>query len=204
MEEFKSNSNASKETKNLAPSKVQPITTNVKVTSPNDKKPFRKFFAEDAKTVGGHIVESVIVPSLQKLLSDSVKGAIDWLIYGAKGSSAPRTGAGNVIYSSYYRQPVLQNNQYSPIGAPQNRPSVYAVNDVMFYDRGEAEAVLQRMNEWLARYGSVAVADFYDLVGQRCSYTDQKYGWYDLRAAQILRVNDGYSIQFPRVQPIEN
>lgn len=189
---------------NAAPSKVQPITTNVKVTSPNDKKPFRKFFAEDAKTVGGHVVESVIVPSLQKLLSDAVKGAIDWLIYGSKGSSAPRTGAGNVIYSSYYRQPVLQNNQYAPIGTPQNRPSVYAVNDVIFYDRGEAEAVLQRMNEWLARYGSVAVADFYDLVGQRCSYTDQKYGWYDLRAAQILRVNDGYSIQFPRVQPIEN
>ena len=100
MEEFKNNSNASKEERLPGPSKVTPITTNVKVkNNQNDKKPFRKFFAEDAKTVGSHVVESVVVPSLQKLLSDAVKGAVDWLIYGSRGSGAQRTGIGTVSYS---------------------------------------------------------------------------------------------------------
>ena len=44
MEEFKNNSNASKEERLPGPSKVTPITTNVKVkNNQNDKKPFRKF-----------------------------------------------------------------------------------------------------------------------------------------------------------------
>ena len=211
MEEFKNNSNASKEERLPGPSKVTPITTNVKVkNNQNDKKPFRKFFAEDAKKVGSHVVESVVVPSLQKLLSDAVKGAVDWLIYGSRGPrgySTQSTGIGTVSYSSLYRQPTGINGPYQPVGVPQGqpmqRPGTLSVNEITFYDRGEAEKVLQCLCESLERYGTVAVADFYDLVGQRCSYTDQKYGWYDLRPAQIIRAYDGYVIQFPKIQPIE-
>ncbi len=208
MEEFKTNSNASKEEKLPGPSKVAPITTNVKIkNNQSEKKPFKKFFAEDAKTVGSHVVESVVVPSLQKLLSDAVKGAVDWLIYGARGSNNQRSGVGTVSYSSYYRQPNTLNGPYQPVGTTQGqsmqKPNALTVNEIMFYDRGEAEKVLQCLCESLERYGTVAVADFYDLVGQRCSYTDQKYGWYDLRPAQIIRACDGYIIQFPKIQPIE-
>lgn len=204
MEEFKTNSNASKEEKLPGPSKVAPITTNVKIkNTQSEKKPFRKFFAEDAKTVGSHVVESVVVPSLQKLLSDAVKGAVDWLIYGSKGSGGQRSGIGSVSYSAYYRQPNTFNGPYQPAMSQPQRPNALTVNEVTFYDRGEAEKVLQCLCESLERYGTVAVADFYDLVGQRCSYTDQKYGWYDLRPAQIIRAYDGYIIQFPKIQPIE-
>lgn len=211
MEEFKSNSNASKENQqnDIPAPKNAPVTTNV--TAINKKKfSFGNFFAADAKTVGQHVVETILVPSLQKLLSDSVKGAIDWFIYGSKGKSNPTYGPGTVSYSRYYQTPMYgnplyyQNNGPMPNNqAPMQRPGVYSINDFKFQDRGDAEAVLMRMNEAIGRYGMVSVADFYDFIGQRCSFTDQKYGWYDLRAAQVIRYDDGFSIQFPKAQPIE-
>lgn len=209
MEEFKSNSNASKEVNNDIPTpKSAPITTNVTAI---DKKKFSfgKFFAADAKTVGEHVVESILVPSLQKLLSDSVKGAVDWFIYGAKGKSSPNSGPGTVSYSRYYQAPNGYGNQFYyqnniPVSNGQTtRPGVYSVGEFKFEDRGDAETVLMRMNEAIGRYGMVSVADFYDFIGQRCSFTDQKYGWYDLKAAQVIRYDDGFSIQFPKAQPIE-
>lgn len=184
--------------------KNKPVTTSVSV----NKKPsfIKKFFAEDAKTVGGHVVESVLIPSLQRLLSDSVKGAIDWLIYGSKGSGRPNSGVGNVSYSSYYNRP----NYGQPTNYQQpQKPSVYSVNDITFTDQtsddpmGDATTVLARMTEIVQRYGVASVADFYDLVGQKSAYTDTKYGWRDLSQANIIRVRDGYSILFPKVSPIE-
>lgn len=209
MEEFKSNSNASKlkeaTTNDIPTPKNPPVTTNV---SAIDKKKFSfgKFFAADAKTVGANVVESILVPSLQKLLSDSVKGAVDWFIYGAKGKNAPNSGGpGTVSYSRYYQQPSNQfyYNNIPVQNIPMTRPGVYSVGEFKFEDRGDAETVLMRMNEAISRYGMVSVADFYDFIGQRCSFTDQKYGWYDLRAAQVIRYDDGFSIQFPKAQPIE-
>lgn len=198
---LKGNSNASKKTEEIAPtSTVKPITTNVTVKNSSVNKITKKFFAEDMKTVGGHVADSVIIPSLQKLLSDIVKGGIDWLIYGKSGSQ-PKTGVGTVSYGSYYRSSAAGTPVYS--NAISTKPTVYSVNEIVFNDRGEAEETLLSLRESIQRYQMVSVADFYDLIGQRCNYTDQKYGWYNLDTAEVIRVRDGYSIRFPRVQPIE-
>ena len=148
-------------------------------------------------------MESVVIPSLQKLLSDAVKGAIDWLIYGSKGNKNS-SGVGTISYGSYYNRsgyinptPVYTNPMLN------NKPTLYAVNDIIIADRGEAEEVLLRMKESINSYGMVSVGDFYDLVGQRANFTDQKWGWFDLRTADIIRVDGGFCIRFPKVQPIE-
>lgn len=203
MPNFDENNSVASKNNESRISTVKPVTSNVVIKNDDSQKNKKKFFAEDAKTVGGHVLESVIFPSLQKLLSDMVKSGIDWLIYGSKGSQM-RSGPGTVSYSSYY-------NRGNTIGVPTyttpmaNKPqnTIYAVNDVIFNDRGEAEEVLLRMKESISRYSMVSVADFYDLIGQRCNHTDQKYGWYNLNTADIIRVSDGYSIRFPRVQAIE-
>lgn len=58
-----------------------------------------------------------------------------------------------------------------------------------FNSRREAEEVLCRMREIVDTYGVVLRADFYDLVGEECSYTDNKYGWYEggIKSATIYR-----------------
>lgn len=199
MEDFKGNPD-----KPNRPSMGKPVTTNVIVKKESEAKRIgRKFFSEDAKTVGSHVAESVIIPSLQKLLSDIVKGGIDWLIYGSKGSGL-KTGAGTISYGSYYNRSGLINS--SPTYANPmitTKPTLYSVNDIIIPDRGEAEEVLLRMKESIANYGMVSVGDFYDLVGQRFNFTDQKWGWFNLDTADVIRVDGGFCIRFPRVQAIE-
>ena len=203
MEDFKGNPDTP-EKFNTRPSIGKPVTTNVVVKKESEAKRIgKKFFSEDAKTVGSHVVESVVIPSLQKLLSDAVKGAIDWLIYGSKGNKNS-SGVGTISYGSYYNRsgyinptPVYTNPMLN------NKPTLYAVNDIIIADRGEAEEVLLRMKESINSYGMVSVGDFYDLVGQRANFTDQKWGWFDLRTADIIRGEGGFCIRFPKVQPIE-
>ena len=67
----------------------------------------------------------------------------------------------------------------------------------------DQEDVLMRMDELMETYGLVRVADLYDLVGITGNYTDNKYGWTNIRNAEIVRVRDGYMIKMPRAVPID-
>ena len=58
------------------------------------------------------------------------------------------------------------------------------------------------MDELIETYGSVSVADMYDLVGISCEYTDNKYGWKNIRTAEPVHVRDGYMLKLPRALPL--
>ena len=57
--------------------------------------------------------------------------------------------------------------------------------------------MLTRMDEMIDTYGAVSVADFYEMVGITGEYTDNNYGWTDLRSAYVSRTRDGFIIRFP-------
>lgn len=198
MSEFIGNSNASKiqdDNKNISP-----VTSNVVVKKQSEiSKVGKKLFAEDAKSVGSHVLDNVVIPSIQKIISDCVKNAIDWLIYGVKGTSSNSSGIRNVSYASYYDKNRSQSSNPQPV----NRPSVYAINDVIFNERGDAEEVLLRLKELVDRYGMASVGEFYEHINQKSDYTSQKYGWRDLSSAAVIRRGNGYSIQFPKIVPLE-
>lgn len=48
----------------------------------------------------------------------------------------------------------------------------------------------------------MSVADLYDLVGINGNYTDNKYGWFNIRTASVVRVRDGYMIKLPKAVPL--
>ena len=77
-----------------------------------------------------------------------------------------------------------------------------STNDIIIENRGEAEDVLSRMDELIDQYGLVSVADLYDLVGINGNYTDNKYGWFNIRTASVVRVRDGYMIKLPKAVPL--
>jgi len=58
------------------------------------------------------------------------------------------------------------------------------------------------MEELLDRFEVVSVADLFDMAGISCNYTDNKYGWSDLKGAKVERVSDGYVIRLPRATTI--
>lgn len=202
MENFKGNSNASKQKDISASSKkIEPIVSaeNVKVKKETELKRIGKsLFSEDATTVGEHVINEVLVPKTQNLIVDALKYVIDFIFFGKRGSST-KSSVSNVSYTSYYKQ--TPSYQQTPISSIKN--NIYRVNDVIFNDRGEAEEVLLRLNEEIERYGMVSIADFYDLISQTHSYTDNKYGWRDLKDALVVRSHDGYSIKFPKIVPLE-
>ena len=70
--------------------------------------------------------------------------------------------------------------------------------------RGEAEEVLCRLDEIIDVYGVARVADLHDLVGVTGNYTDNHYGWTNLRNADVVRVSGGgYRLKLPKALPIK-
>ncbi len=150
------------------------------------------FMPGDVDSVKNYILMDVLVPSIKRAISDIVCNGINMLL-GEPTRTKSGGQAAKVNYRSYYEQ---QNERRD-----YNRPraqAAYSYDDVVFPSRGEAEEVLFHMEELLERFDAVSVADLFDMAGISGNYTDNKYGWTDLRDARVVHVSDGYIIRLPR------
>lgn len=75
-------------------------------------------------------------------------------------------------------------------------------NELMFDTEVEAEKVLAEARAILDRYGSVTVADVYDMTGMMTDYLDGVYGWTDLHKAEIVKNTNGYVLRMPESRKI--
>ena len=199
MENYTPNSHRYKE-EQKEDRKVQKVITGVAKTK--KKSEARKlvdiFISEDVSKVKEYIFMDVLVPAVKKAISDIVTNGIDMILYG--GNSRPKSSNIPATRVSY--------TNYSNISRPETRSVApqrksYSYDDIILETRGEAEAVLSQMDEIVSQYGFVKVADMYDLVGITGNYTDNNYGWTDIRSAEVIRVRDGYMIKMPRALPID-
>lgn len=197
MDEYKPNSNRSKEMENNH--EPLPERRAEKVVSGSVKQRKKSglskagsiFMPGDVDSVKSYILMDVLVPSIKRAISDIVCNGINMLL-GEPNRGKNGSPAGRVAYRQYYRQ---DDRDY-------NRPRAqaqYSYDDIEFDNRGDAEEVLYRMEELLDRFDVVSVADLFDLAGVSSNYTDNKYGWTDLRSARVERVSGGgYIIRLPR------
>ena len=158
------------------------------------KTGFQKFVSafvnDDVDDVGSWIVHDVLVPSLKRLIDDTVHG----LLYSGerrRDTEKGRAYTGHVSYSSISKN-----------GPQQQKPtgnSILDYDDVILNNRGDAEMLLYKLQEIVEEYGSASVADLYDLAGISHSFVFNKWGWSDLRSAQVVRVREGYLIKLPRI-----
>lgn len=187
MEEYKSNSHKSRAEAAKRERKVEKVVTgNVKTKK---KSGLHKFvdtmISEDINNIKSRIFMDVLVPAMKKAFSD----AVDMVLYGETGRKK-NSNASKISYRNYY-------NDDRPSRVRNSWGSYYDFDDIIIENRGEAEDVLSRMDELIDIYGLISVADFYDLVGKTGNYTDNKYGWDDIRRASVIRVRDGYVIKLP-------
>lgn len=155
------------------------------------------FISEDVVNVKSYILMDVLVPSIKKAIYDIVVNSLDMSLFGGR-SGSKRSTADRVSYRDYGASSRRDDRNY---GANRTA-SGYSYDDIVLETRGEAEAVLSRMDELMDEYQIVRVADLYDLVGITGEYTDNNYGWTNIRNASIERVRDGYKIKMPRALPI--
>ena len=198
MEEYKPNSHKYKEDQKRAipEKKVEKVISGtVKSKKKSEIKKFADvFISEDVTNVKSYILLDILVPAIKKAISDIVTNGIDMILYGGTGKTKSNTAASKISYRSYYDSRRDYSTVRTKIG--------YSYDDIIFDNRGEAEDVLSRMDELVSTYGLVSVADLYDLVGITGNYTDNNYGWTDIRSACVIRVRDGYMIKLPKALPI--
>lgn len=155
------------------------------------------FISEDVSNVKDYIIFDVVVPALKKAVYDLIVGTLDMSLYGGR-RNGNRPKADQVSYRDY--NDISRRDIRS--GDRTRTTSGYSYDDIVLETRGEAETVLSRMDEIMEEYNIVRVADLYDLVGVTGDYTDNNYGWTNIRNAKIVRVRDGYKIDMPRALPI--
>lgn len=196
---YKSNSHKSKE--ELPAKKTEKVISGT--AKQRKKSEIRKFtdvfLSEDVDSVKSYILMDVLVPAVKKAISDIVTNGIDMLLYGESKHSSGGA-ASKVSYRSYYDK---RNDSNRERYSTRHTRSGYNYDDIVLDNRGEAESVLSRMDELVATYGMVSVADMYDLVGITGNYTDNKYGWTDIRSADVVRIRDGYVIKMPKALPLD-
>lgn len=74
--------------------------------------------------------------------------------------------------------------------------------NVVFSSRREAEDVMDQCQKLIDLYGVLTIADLYDLIGINTVYTDNNYGWYDIKDWKICRIRRGYNINVTKAKPI--
>lgn len=198
--DYKPNSHRSKIDQKEQPNekKVQKVVRG-KVKTKKKKTSLKDvFISEDVANVKSYVFMDVLVPAVKKAISDIVRDGIDMILYGEARSRKSSSNASYVSYRSYSDRDRREERRYSD----SRVRSAYSYDDIILENRGEAEDVLTRMDELIDTYGIVSVADMYDLVGISGNYTDNKYGWTNLRNAEPVRVRDGYMLKLPKPGPI--
>jgi len=218
MDEFPANSQhpraASVPAPKDVPKKVEQITTGPVTTRKKSlgRRFLDTFLAGNVTGVGQYVVMDVILPAVRDVITDSVSQGIERLIYGEARSSSRRTGQrpqGSGGYISY--------NRYAPSTPPwkkdpreEPRPTLsrqaratHDFSEIVPSTRVEANAVLDKMAELIAQYGQVTVSDLYDMCGLEAAFTDEKWGWTDLRNAGLERVSNGYLLKLPKPEQLD-
>lgn len=204
MTDYKANSHKVREeqkSKEVVKKDIQPVAK-AKTKKKSEVKKFADvFIAEDITSVKDYVVNDVLIPAAKKAISDIITNGVDMILYGeAKGRDRRRDGGSRVSYTKYYERDRDRDRDYD---RSRTRRSVYDYDDIILDTRGEAEDVLNRMDDLIDAYGMVSVADLYDLVGISGNYTDNKYGWTNLRNAEVRRTRDGYLLKLPKALPFD-
>lgn len=151
------------------------------------------FINEDVGDVKGYLVADVLIPTVKKTLIDVIK----MFFYGK--TSAPGNGSEIVSYNSMSRGRIYQ---MGPSNQKTRMPK-RTFDDIWFEDRGDVELVVDNLNIVMSTYGVVSVADLFELAGQDSMFTDNRYGWTDLGAMQVINNGNGWVLKMPPPRPID-
>lgn len=176
---------------------VKKVTTGeVKTKKKSEFKKFAGFFVpDDVTNVKSYILTDVIIPGIKRGVAD----VVSIILFGEVGQIGSRA-KGNTAYSRMYRGDPRDRERRD-----YTRPKAgYDFDDIIFETRGDAELVLEQLEEIINVYGVASVEDLYDLAGITApSHTAQNYGWDNIRNAKPVRIKDScYILQLPKAMPI--
>lgn len=181
------------------------VSGEVKIKKKNEMQRLADvFLAEDIADIKSYVVKEVVVPAIKKTISDTISGifdiirnSVDTALFGETGRR--RSSSVKVPYNSIY-----DNRRTDRVIVQDNRPRTRLDYDSLLYPtRGDAELVLDQMEESIKDYGFVTVFDLYDFAGVDPPYISRDYGWTDIRSSAVMKVRDGYVLKLPKALPLD-
>jgi hypothetical protein len=213
MEEFPTNSHKAKaapEENTETAKKIEQVTTGTVVTrkKPLGKRFVETFFGGDTRGVMNYVLVDVLLPAAKDMIADAVSQGIERMIFGEARSTSRRTGirpgghSGYVSYNRFAPNP-QQRQREEPRNISRRSRASHDFDEIILATRVEAVTVIDRLYDIIARYEQATVSDLYELVGVSGNFTDEKYGWTDLRGSEAVRVRDGYLLSLPKPEQLD-
>lgn len=122
------------------------------------------------------------------------------ILYGeSRHSRNSSSGGSKISYQKYYER---ETGYKTPTRV--NATYGYEVREFILDNRGDAESVLDQIQDLMSEYGVVTVSDYYDLVGVSGQFTDNYYGWTDMNGMRTRAVRNGWLIELPSPRQLKN
>ena len=161
------------------------ISGTAKVKKKSELRKFvDNFITDDLNSVKDYWVKDVLVPNIADTIEDLVVGGVRTLLRGVSGRRDRRDGrsySGSPSFVNYSRYSDRRDDRSNRNDSARRG---YDQGSVVVNSRADAEAVIEQMDGIMDTYGMVSVADLYDLVGMTSNYTDNNYGWTNIRNAE--------------------
>jgi hypothetical protein len=206
--EFPSNTNKEKVNRQ-EPKKVERVVESevIRRKKPLGKRLTETFVGGDARSVWSFVALDVLVPAAKDMLADAVSQGVERMIFGEARSTSRRTGRrpgeSYIAYNRYASGNRDRRDDPRDRSLSRRARAAHDFDEIILNTRVEADEVIDRLFDLVAKYETATVADLYDLVGIQGSYVDDKWGWSDIRGAGVTRVRNGYLLDLPRPEPLD-
>lgn len=162
------------------------------------------FVGEDIKNVGQYIFTEVFIPTIKNTVVDIVQNGVSLLIFGETSSKNDRRRNGQYVSYGSYSSNTRSNSYRGSNRRDSERDRLDNKGDIIFDNRSDAQAVLSHLCDALDIYRSVTVANYYEAADVPSNYQDRKWGWSDLRYANVkMARGGGWYIDLPPAEYLD-
>ena len=175
-------------------------TKQIKLVKKKDswiEKAAKWFISEDVDDIKSYLIFDLIIPGIKDVTFDLV----EMILFGEK-SNRKRRGSSKVSYSGYYDRKERRSRSKSRSRDREDKDTSTDYKDIIVEDRGDAEDIVDRMQDLIDRNGKASIADLLDLVNLPSNFADVDWGWTNPRSISYRRVRDGYKIDVDRIKDI--
>ena len=161
------------------------------------------FIAQDIKSVWGYVFERVVIPACQNLAVNTINSIARGVFLGEGAINTFREN-GNKPTTGYTPYGSMYQNGSSARAASHKTPGRFQFDELDYSDYGEAQLVLDALDECIANAGVATIADMYAASDRTCPYTGYYYGWKDISKARIIQEGDRWWLKMPRAIEIKD
>jgi len=221
MEQLPGNSHRSQTQASAPAEEPKKIEKIVKGEVTTRKKPFLRRLGDNlmvnrADVVGAAVFWEVLLPAAKNTFVDAVNTYANRLVGTDISGRSHGSIVGQVLNQSVGMYNQQQQFNYNRVGQPipgQGMPvgpqisrqarARHDFKEILIPTRVEAEEVIAGLLWHIEQYNAVTVSDFYQMCGITPDYTDDNYGWTDIRGAGVLYRGGRYVIDLPRPVPLD-